>query len=278
MNKANGVLVFFLLASLGLACNDGALKSRNAGTGGQSSATASGGSLGGGGFGAGGPNAGGSATSGASGAGGSTCLPTLCVDTGCPGGYLPNPEPCGCPICADSDAGAGKDSETDAACLSGPCALPLCAAGYQAVAPPCGCPTCVPVDAGPQATCKDLDECACQRTEGCAPLVESCYCPYPQCGSNGACVCGGGKYLGCAPAGLATCSGAKAQLAGLCPTLKGPTFDGLCAGTNSACITKCLGEVNSCSDVSCTFCEACDCVGDRFSLCLGTCTSAMAQQ
>jgi len=60
--------------------------------------------------------------------------------------------------------------------------------------------------------------------------------------------------------------------------LKGPTFDGLCAGTNSACITKCLGEVNSCSDVSCTFCEACDCVGDRFSLCLGTCTSAMAQQ
>ena len=277
MNRVNGALAFFLVASIGLACNDGGLKSRSAGTGGQSSSTASGGSLGGGGSGAGGSSSGGSASGGVTGAGGSTCLPTLCVDTACPGGYLPNPEPCGCPICAQRDAGAGKDSATDAACLSGPCALPLCSAGYQAVAPPCGCPTCVPVDAGPQADCKTLDECACHRTNGCAPIAEGCYCPFPQCSSNGACVCVGGKYLGCSPAGLATCSGAKAQLAALCPTLKGPTFDALCSGTNSACITKCLDEVTSCSDVFCTFCEACDCASDRFSQCLGTCTSAITK-
>jgi hypothetical protein len=153
-------------------------------------------------------------------------------------GTLPNPDPCGCPICASPDAATDKA----------------------------------------QADCKSLDECACRNTNGCAPIAEACYCPFPQCGSNGACICGGGKYLGCAPVGLATaCSVAKAQVAALCPTLKGPTFDGLCARPDSACVTECLGKVTACSDVSCTFCETCGCATDRFSQCLASCTSPMAK-
>jgi hypothetical protein len=318
MNKANDALAFFLVATLGLACSDSGLKSQNTGTGGQSSPTASGGSLGAGGV-AGAGGAGGSASGGATGAGGATCLSTLCIGTACPGGYVPNPEPCGCPICPVPDAGAVKDSAADTACIQPPCAAIKCAPGYQTITPPCGCPTCVPIDGGssdaivcpfmacpaigcangtlpnpdpcgcpicapadaaadkPQAACTRLDECACRSADGCAPIAEPCYCPFPQCGSEGACICGGGKYLGCAPTDVATCSGAKAQLATLCPTLKGPTFDGLCGGTNSACVTKCLGEVTSCSDVFCTFCETCGCASDRFTQCLGKCTSAMAQ-
>ena len=303
MNHSHSALTFFLVASLGLACNDDALKSQNTGTGGQSSIPASGGLLGSGGAGSGGAvaggaggaggsqssggrgglNAGGSSLGGATGAGGATCLPTLCVGTACPGGYVPNPDPCGCPICQVPDAGASKDSAADTACIQPPCDAIKCAAGYQTVTPPCGCPTCVLVDGGAPAdaavdtspaACKNLDECACRNSDACAPIAEACYCPYPQCGSNGACICGGGKYLGCAPTALASCSGAKAQVATLCPNLKGPTFDGLCNQANSACLTKCLGEVTTCSDVSCAFCEACDCANDRFTQCVANCTNA----
>jgi hypothetical protein len=306
MKNARGALTFFLITSLGLACSDGALNSKNTGMGGRTSVPGSGGRLGSGGAGSGGAVAGGSGGSTASGAGGiggrggsnaggitgaggATCLPTLCVGVACPGGYVPNPDPCGCPICPVPDAGGGKDSATDTACIQPPCAAIKCKAGDQLVTPTCGCPTCVPGDAGPpdaidaavekpQATCTNLDACACMKSDACAPITETCYCPYPQCGSNGACICGGGKYLGCAPAGLATCAGAKAQVAALCPTLKGTTFDSLCAQANSACITKCLGDVTSCSDVFCSFCEACDCAGDSFSQCVASCTSALAQK
>lgn len=193
---------------------------------------------------------------------------------------------CGCTTCLLPDGGpeagggsdAAKDSSVDV-CLALPCALPLCAAGYSIVDHACGCPTCEPSDAGVDSgklACVGLDECACMASDSCSVVSDACYCPFPQCGS-GACVCGGGKFLGCVPAGLNTCAAAKARVASLCPTLKGPTFDGLCQQTDAACITKCLDDVTACSDVSCSFCEACDCVSDPFARCVSTCKSALKQ-
>ena len=90
------------------------------------------------------------------------------------------------------------------------------------------------------------------------------------------CKCSGGKFIGCAPAGLGTCADAKARVAGLCPSLHGPTFDGLCAQSDVGCVTKCLDEVVGCGDVYCTFCEACDCATDAFMTCQGKCQDALA--
>ena len=59
----------------------------------------------------------------------------------------------------------------------------------------------------------------------------------------------------------------------LCPAISGPTFDGVCTWPAIECVTQCLAEVSSCSDVGCTFCEACDCAGDRFFTCDQQCAS-----
>lgn len=202
------------------------------------------------------------------------CLPLPCPLAKCGPGYQVVAHPCGCSSCEPVDAGI-RDAIT---CPPIACTAIACANGYLPNPDPCGCPICAPPDAGADlapVACKGLDECACLRSNACAPIAEACYCP--QCGSTAVCKCAGGKYLGCSSAGLNACSGAKAQLAALCPTLKGSTFDGLCGGTNNACITKCLGEVTSCSDVFCTFCESCDCASDRFSQCLGNCSRASTQ-
>jgi len=278
MKNTNGALAFLLAGSLGLACGGtglapegqggsgslgGAVGSGGAGgaaaggaggalgTGGHSSlgGSATGGGLGSGGKvgsggvagsknggsmagGRGGANAGGAVTGGT---GGILCPPVACPAIGCPYGELPNPDPCGCPICAPRpDAG---------------------------------------VDGGKMA-CVDLDECRCRAANGCAFLAESCYCPYPQCGA-GACVCGGGKFIGCVPVNLSTCDAAKARVAELCPSLHGPTFDKLCEQSSATCITKCLGDVTSCDDVFCTFCEDCKCTADPFSTCVASCSAAL---
>ena len=261
----------------------------------------------------GGSNTGGSA-GGTSGAGGTMCALVACPAIGCLYGELPNPDPCGCPICASPDAGTVKDAATDT-CVHPPCAsYPVCGVGYEVVTPACGCPTCVPVDAGqsdaivcppigcPTVACANgttrdlcgcficvedagtdaaklacigLDECTCGKTSGCASIAEACYCPYPQCGNDGACICGGGQFIGCAPANLATCTAAKARVATLCPQLKGATFTGLCQQTDSACVTKCLNDATSCTDVFCSFCEGCDCASDAFMACRAKCTAAL---
>ena len=184
--------------------------------------------------------------------------------------------------------GAGASSIGSDGCYQGKCALllPACQGEFR-VNPdsPCGCLMCVPTpDAGtatdargdaPPASCTGLDECTCLATSACSPIAEACWCPFPQCNPSAACFCGGGRFIGCAPQGISTCAEAKTRVAALCPTLSGPTFDGLCARTSPECVTKCLAEVNSCSDLSCTFCEACDCAGDHFSACYGQCVIAL---
>jgi hypothetical protein len=204
--------------------------------------------------------------------------PSSCPAFQCPYGSVRDPV-CGCWTCIEPDAGVGKDvapgqDASPDVCLHPPCPLIVCPAGTRSVTPECGCPTCEPVDAGADAermACVGLDECACWRTKGCSAVAESCYCPYPQCGNSGACFCGGGKYFGCEPAQLEECTAAKGRVSKLCPNLSGPTFDGLCKGTDNACVTKCLNEVNACGDISCSMCEACDCASDAFMRCRGTC-------
>ena len=187
-----------------------------------------------------------------------------------------------------SGAGGGvaKDATGDAECLRLPCANPLCSSGYQVVTPPCGCPTCVAVDAGsPDAAsdtsklaCVGLDECTCLATNGCGFLAQSCYCPSPQCDPSGPCKCGGGKFVGCAPANLGTCAAARDRVASLCPQLSQTTsFPVVCDHEQLApeCITECLNEVGSCGDIFCSFCDTCDCAGDAFSACVGKCRTAL---
>jgi hypothetical protein len=82
---------------------------------------------------------------------------------------------------------------------------------------------------------------------------------------------------GCAPQALGTCTSAKERVAGVCPSLKGATFDGLCQQTDSLCVTKCLNAVVSCTDIACSMCEACDCAGDAFACCRAECGKVLAQ-
>ena len=88
---------------------------RNASIGGASSGAA--GTVGSGGIGTGGPG-------GASGTGGTSgCLPSTCPMLVCAGGYLSNPDSCGCSVCASSpavDGGIAPDSRETGA-LSGTC-------------------------------------------------------------------------------------------------------------------------------------------------------------
>jgi hypothetical protein len=319
MTRSTFAFTLLLFATFGCACGSDSLKTKNtdgSATGGQAGTSASGGVTGLAGAGAGGntivgsgganaggsatggkggsnaggsttggkggANTGGSATGGRGGTSGTTCPPVMCPAIACLNGTLPNPDPCGCPICALPDAGTAKDATADA-CIALPCAYPLCAPGYIVMDIPCGCPRCVPVDAGqPDAVsdtgtdtsrldCVGLDECTCFKTNGCMSVSEACYCPFPTCSTAGACVCGGGRFLGCAPSNLTTCAAAQARVSALCPSLKGTTYSGLCQQNASACITKCLNEVTSCSDIACTACDGCDCAGDRFSACVSVC-------
>jgi hypothetical protein len=208
-----------------------------------------------------------------------------CPTPMCPDGYQRVPLPCACSTCVPVDGGTPVDAgKPDTSPVCGlVCPMLACAYGYVFTPGPCSCPTCAPgpdagvaKDAGGETSlgsCAGLDECTCGINNDCAPIAEPCWCPYPQCSPSGACICGGGQFVGCAPQAIANCPGAKARVAALCPNLKGPTFDALCTRTAPECVTKCLAEMDSCSDISCTLCEACDCVGDRFSTCYGQCVT-----
>jgi len=152
----------------------------------------------------GGVNAGGTGGAGGTGA----CLPTACPALACVAGFLQNPEPCGCPICPPSDAGATKDvGGRDGPICPGPvppCVPPptICPAGYGFNSPPCGCTSCVPVDGGTVADAgkKDAPVCppincpAISCLTGIQPSLEPCGCP----------VCGPSADAGL-DAGLACC-------------------------------------------------------------------------
>jgi hypothetical protein len=215
------------------------------------------------------------AGAGKDGAADAECMPPPCpIPSQCPVGTVLYTPPCGCPTCVPVDAGAPD------AIICPPVACPAitCMGGTLPNLDPCSCPICAPLDAAPEAeqlSCVDLDECSCLEANGCSVLSAACWCPFPQCGSNGACVCGGGKFIGCVPLNYATCEEAKARVASLCPQMNGVTWDGLCDQADSACIIKCLDQVDSCTDVHCTFCDTCGCFTDRFGTCVEQCKSSL---
>jgi len=166
-----GVAALFVVGLAGLACSDqsglNAPGGGNGDKGGQAVGAGEGGTTGttGGTIGTGGVTVGASGgtptTGGATGTGGtaptggtpmtggtggtSGCPLIACPAIGCLYGYLPNPEPCGCPTCAPPDAGVAKDAggEDGRLCLALPCAMPICpGGGYVSSPDPCGCPIC----------------------------------------------------------------------------------------------------------------------------------------
>jgi hypothetical protein len=214
----------------------------------------SGGSVGIGGGGFGGTNGG---TGGAV-----SCPPALCSIPmhACAGEVQPNPnDPCGCPICVPNpDAGIAEDA-------GGPDTPPTCP---PVMCSALTCPVCPPISRVDSGTATDGGKpdgpppcrIACPMLDcvgGYLPNPDPCTCPV------------------CAPppdAGI-TCADARARVAALCPTIGGPTFDEVCTWSAPECVTQCLAEVSSCSDVGCTFCESCDCAGDRFFTCYQQCAS-----
>ncbi len=144
---STGVAALLVVGVLGLACtNQAGLNpgeepggAGGAAKGGQTGGVAggSGGTIAVGGVvtgGSGGAIAtGGVGTGGTSGTGGSggkgPCLPVACPALACVGGFQPNPDPCGCPVCGPNpDSGVTKDagSPDGPICLGPPppCALP----------------------------------------------------------------------------------------------------------------------------------------------------------
>ena len=134
-----------------------------------------------------------------------------------------------------------------------------------------------------EPACAALDACAClASSDRCMPRSEACWCPtecYP--GAPIECVCGGGRFLACeAKTVVATCA---TELAAVQAKCVGQAFVGdlsaLCdAAANPTCVTACLTNLNdtgSCSEIDCSFCQACDCSGPAtpspFTACLRAC-------
>ena len=142
------------------------------------------------------------------------------------------------------------------------------------------------------------------RTD-CQVVAEPCYCPFPTCGA-GACGCGGGRFVGCAPrasgcAGSISCRPAE-RAAGPdargcfacaassdCKTAWTQLLDGLGAlgcrpgaaqvsdfrcDTRPDCVTKCINQVQKCGDIGCGLCGVCDCAGTApFDICYFSCVN-----
>jgi hypothetical protein len=174
------VAALFVAGLISLACSSSGLKSgggtAGSGGGGQAGSTISSGTAGGTGGAIGTGTAGGATTIGASsgppgtiatggalaggtrgvgsGTGGTSgCAPIACPALACASGTRPNPDSCGCPICASTpDAGVARDArgaDSLPVCLPPKCAMPANCSEYQPNPDPCGCPICVPTpDAG----------------------------------------------------------------------------------------------------------------------------------
>lgn len=157
---------------------------------------------------------------------------------------------------------------------------------------------------GSPERCLDLDESDCRAARSCQVIYESCSCPAPPCDTDD---CPGnlGPFLGCAPAenlcparvecrpagqtlgpdvrGCMRCSYATS-----CETAWQQLLDGLatrfgcrahpvlvsgfsCA-QNPTCITRCINEVEHCTDIGCGLCTACECAAvGRFEQCYFRC-------
>jgi hypothetical protein len=120
------------------------------------------------------------------------------------------------------------------------------------------------------SACPTLGSCECMANSDCAPLAESCWCP-TECGV--VCKCGGGRYWGCAPVGLATCASASDRLAKLCPDLAAAVTR-LCESSPSECIANCLNEITSCDALQCMFVTVAPGCSGLYRRCINACMLA----
>jgi hypothetical protein len=145
-------------------------------------------------------------------------------------------------------------------------------------------------DGSTGAACSSLGACACRAaSDRCTARTEACWCP-SECDPQIACICGGGRFLACEDnMVVASCASELAAVQSKCAnqafvqyiadlcTLP-PTY---MAAASPTCIAGCLANLNntgSCSEIDCSFCPVCDCVGPAtpspFSACLDACRQA----
>ena len=146
--------------------------------------------------------------------------------------------------------------------------------------------------------CTAWSECECRAHAECTAVTEACYCP-PGCGSpDPQCLCGGGRYFGCAPVashcgGLAclpaqpptgpdgrgcyacgtatSCAEGRAAILGNCRQSEALLF-GLRCDKNPTCVLGCMQKLAKCDDVGCAFCATCDCAANTpFATCVFAC-------
>ncbi|WP_373049548.1 hypothetical protein [Vulgatibacter sp.] len=121
---------------------------------------------------------------------------------------------------------------------------------------------------GLAGSCDGLAYCACAETPACRVVAEPCFCPCGEfaCSDDCLCGCGGGAYLGCAPAAcpISTCPEGSTLAPGPdgCPVcVEPPPCDSLdacgcfaddrCAALADDCICEC--------DFECPGTDPCDC-------------------
>ena len=130
------------------------------------------------------------------------------------------------------------------------------------------------------AACSSLTACGCLAAGGrCALRTEACYCP-SECDPSIACICGGGQFLACEDAIIhptpPTCLLQAQRVQQQCAAQPFVNYvDDLCRTQTDPCVTSCLANLASCSDIDCRFCPICDCDppdrANAFAACIEGC-------
>jgi hypothetical protein len=134
-------------------------------------------------------------------------------------------------------------------------------------------------DGSTTGACATLGACECMAaSDRCSAQVEACWCP-SECDPNIACICGGGRFLGCADkAVVASCTNELAAVEAKCTGQPGfvQYLGDICSSSNPSCVAGCLANLKntgSCTEIDCNFCPVCDCAGTTtpFVACLSAC-------
>ena len=137
-------------------------------------------------------------------------------------------------------------------------------------------------DGSTSGACSTLGACECMAAnDRCSARTEACWCP-SECNPNIACICGGGRFLGCDDRSVvSSCEAELARVEAMCgATAMVGQVRSLCATGNPVCIQGCLAQLTttqSCSQIVCGFCLTCDCVLPEMPSALKTCVDGCAQ-
>jgi hypothetical protein len=136
-------------------------------------------------------------------------------------------------------------------------------------------------DGSTTGACSTLGACECMAAgDRCSARTEACWCP-SECNPNIACICGGGRFLGCDDkAAAGTCGAEMARVQTMCAGMPFVAqIDTFCA-FNAPCMQGCLAQLTttaSCAQIDCSFCIACDCLPPSMPSAFRTCVNSCAQ-